>query len=48
MDSQTVAADARRYRANRQAEIDSASVYRAMAGAESSEQLASVYVRLAG
>ena len=41
------AADARRYRANRQGEIDSAFVYRAMAAAEASEQLASVYVRLA-
>lgn len=41
------AADVRRYRANRQGEIDSASVYRAMAAAEANEQLASVYVRLA-
>ena len=41
------AAAARRYRNNRQGEIDSASVYRAMAAAEASEQLASVYVRLA-
>src|ERR1700736_4628301 len=39
--------DARRYRANRQGEIDSAFVYRAMAAAEASEQLASVYLRLA-
>ena len=41
------AADLDRYRANRQGEIDSAAVYRAMAKAEKSEQLASVYVRLA-
>jgi vacuolar iron transporter family protein len=39
--------DAQRYRANRQSEVDSAWVYRAMAGAERSEQLASVYTRLA-
>jgi VIT1/CCC1 family predicted Fe2+/Mn2+ transporter len=43
----TTAADARRYRTNRQSEIDSASVYRAMASAETNEHLASVYVRLA-
>jgi VIT1/CCC1 family predicted Fe2+/Mn2+ transporter len=36
-----------RYRANRQGEIDSAAVYRAMAASESSSQLASVYERLA-
>jgi VIT1/CCC1 family predicted Fe2+/Mn2+ transporter len=41
------AADVRRYRANHQAEFDSAYVYRAMASAEPSEQLASVYRRLA-
>ena len=39
--------DASRYRANLRAEIDSATVYRAMAAAEKSPQLASVYVRLA-
>ncbi|HXY44322.1 MAG TPA: VIT1/CCC1 transporter family protein, partial [Acidimicrobiales bacterium] len=39
--------DAARYRANLQSEIDSAKVYRAMAAAEKSPQLASVYVRLA-
>jgi hypothetical protein len=43
----TAGADTRRYRANWQGEIDSAFVYRAMAAAEESEQLASVYVRLA-
>jgi vacuolar iron transporter family protein len=42
-----VSPDEARYRANLQGEIDSASVYRAMAGAESNQQLASVYVRLA-
>jgi hypothetical protein len=36
-----------RYRANRQGEIDSAAVYRAMAAAERTPQLASVYERLA-
>ena len=36
-----------RYRANRQGEIDSAVVYRAMAKAESDARLASVYIRLA-
>jgi VIT1/CCC1 family predicted Fe2+/Mn2+ transporter len=36
-----------RYRANRQGEIDSAALYRAMAGSEASPQLASVYERLA-
>src|ERR1700730_4267665 len=41
------AADGRRYRPNRQGEIDSASVYRAMASAETNQHLASVYVRLA-
>ena len=40
-------AEAARYRANLQGEIDSATVYRAMAAAEKSPQLASVYVRLA-
>jgi hypothetical protein len=40
-------ADVDRYRANLQGEIDSAAVYRAMASAEKSEQLASVYTRLA-
>jgi rubrerythrin len=39
--------DAPRYRVNLQGEIDSAFVYRAMAAAEKSPQLASVYVRLA-
>ena len=39
--------DERRYRANRQGEIDSATVYRAMAAAEPDRHLASVYVRLA-
>jgi VIT1/CCC1 family predicted Fe2+/Mn2+ transporter len=43
----TSAPDADRYRANLQGEIDSAYVYRAMAGAETSPLLASVYVRLA-
>ena len=37
----------RRYRDNRQGEIDSAFVYRAMSAAERNPQLASVYVRLA-
>lgn len=41
-----VRSDAARYRAN-QGEIDSAAVYRAMAAAERSPQLASVYERLA-
>jgi VIT1/CCC1 family predicted Fe2+/Mn2+ transporter len=36
-----------RYRANRQSEIDSAAVYRAMAKVEAKPQLASVYDRLA-
>jgi vacuolar iron transporter family protein len=36
-----------RYRTNMQGEIDSAAVYRAMQSAESNEQLASVYDRLA-
>jgi VIT1/CCC1 family predicted Fe2+/Mn2+ transporter len=39
--------DAHRYRDNRQGEIDSAYVYRAMAAAERKPQLASVYARLA-
>lgn len=39
--------DASRYRANRQGEIDAATVYRAMAAAEKNPQLASVYSRLA-
>jgi VIT1/CCC1 family predicted Fe2+/Mn2+ transporter len=39
--------DAARYRANRQGEIDSAIVYRAMAKAEPDARLASVYLRLA-
>ncbi len=38
---------AARYRANLQSEIDSSTVYRAMAAAEKSQQLASVYLRLA-
>jgi VIT1/CCC1 family predicted Fe2+/Mn2+ transporter len=41
------AADESRFRANLQSEIDSAAVYRAMARAEKSEQLSSVYERLA-
>jgi VIT1/CCC1 family predicted Fe2+/Mn2+ transporter len=41
------AADVGRYRANRQDEIDSAAVYRAMAGREANAQLATVYIRLA-
>jgi vacuolar iron transporter family protein len=41
------AADEARFRANLQGEIDSAVVYRAMARAEKSEQLSSVYMRLA-
>lgn len=40
-------AEASRYRANRQGEIDSAAVYRAMADAEPTPQLALVYRRLA-
>jgi VIT1/CCC1 family predicted Fe2+/Mn2+ transporter len=40
-------AEEARYRANRQGEIDSAAVYRAMAASESSPQLTSVYERLA-
>ena len=40
-------ADEARFRANLQGEIDSAAVYRAMASAEESEQLSSVYTRLA-
>jgi VIT1/CCC1 family predicted Fe2+/Mn2+ transporter len=40
-------ADAARYRANWQDEIDSAALYRAVADAESNEQLASVYRKLA-
>jgi|GEM_PF-4292044 len=43
----STASDASRYRTNLQGEIDSAAVYRAMAAAEKSPQLASVYVRLA-
>jgi VIT1/CCC1 family predicted Fe2+/Mn2+ transporter len=39
--------EAPRYRGNLQGEIDSAYVYRAMAAAEKSSQLASVYIRLA-
>ncbi len=42
-----VRSDEARYRANRQGEIDSATVYRAMAAAERTPQLASVYERLA-
>ncbi|MGO8724421.1 MAG: VIT1/CCC1 transporter family protein [Acidimicrobiales bacterium] len=41
------ASDEARYRANLQGEIDSATVYRAMAAAEKNPQLTSVYVRLA-
>jgi len=40
--------DVARYRRNRQDEVDSATVYRAMADAESDAQLAEVYRRLAG
>ena len=40
-------ADAERFRTNLQGEIDSAATYRAMASAEDSEQLSSVYERLA-
>jgi VIT1/CCC1 family predicted Fe2+/Mn2+ transporter len=43
----SAATDEARYRANRQGEIDSVLVYRAMQAAETSEQLASVYGRLA-
>jgi VIT1/CCC1 family predicted Fe2+/Mn2+ transporter len=43
----TAVADSARFRANRQGEVDSAAVYRAMAAAEESAQLSSVYVRLA-
>jgi demethoxyubiquinone hydroxylase (CLK1/Coq7/Cat5 family) len=39
--------DEARFRANLQGEVDSAAVYRAMASAEKSEQLSSVYERLA-
>ena len=39
--------DEARYRANRQGEVDSAAVYRAMAAVETNPQLASVYDRLA-
>lgn len=39
--------DARRYRSNRQDEVDSAHVYRAMAAAERQPELAEVYRRLA-
>ncbi len=39
--------DETRYRANRQGEIDSAVVYRAMARSEPDQRLASVYLRLA-
>jgi len=39
--------DVARYRANLQDETDSATVYRAMAGAESNPQLAEVYAKLA-
>jgi VIT1/CCC1 family predicted Fe2+/Mn2+ transporter len=42
-----IGAEEARYLANRQGEIDSAAVYRAMAASESSPQLASVYERLA-
>jgi vacuolar iron transporter family protein len=42
-----VAPDEKRFRANLQGEIDSAALYRAMAGAEKNEHLASVSVRLA-
>jgi len=41
------ASDTARYRTNLQSEIDSGTVYRAMAAAEKKPQLASVYVRLA-
>ena len=41
------AADEARFRANRQGELDSAAVYRAMAAAEENKQLSSVYERLA-
>jgi vacuolar iron transporter family protein len=40
-------ADLRRWRANRQDEIDSAALYRAVAGVESQPQLAELYRRLA-
>ncbi|HEV7686983.1 MAG TPA: VIT1/CCC1 transporter family protein [Acidimicrobiia bacterium] len=40
-------ADVDRYRANRQDEIDSAAVYRAMAGREANPELATIYTRLA-
>lgn len=43
----TQADDEKRFRANLQGEIDSAAVYRAMARAEKSQQLSSVYERLA-
>jgi VIT1/CCC1 family predicted Fe2+/Mn2+ transporter len=42
-----VLTDEARYRANRQGEVDSALVYRAMAKAEPDPRLASVYLRLA-
>jgi VIT1/CCC1 family predicted Fe2+/Mn2+ transporter len=47
LSSMRSAGDEARFRANLQGEIDSAAVYRAMARAEKSEQLSSVYVRLA-
>jgi VIT1/CCC1 family predicted Fe2+/Mn2+ transporter len=47
VESSEQVAQAKRYRANRQGEVDSAFVYRAMAAAEANEQLASVYTRLA-
>ena len=44
----STASDAPRYRANLQSEVDSATVYRAMAAAEKNPQLASVYVARPG
>ncbi|MGH7624249.1 MAG: VIT1/CCC1 transporter family protein [Gemmatimonadaceae bacterium] len=43
----TTAADIQRYRGNLQGEVDSATLYRAMAATEHQPQLASVYQRLA-
>jgi len=45
--SASTSSDTTRYRTNRQGEIDGAAVYRAMAAAEKTPQLASVYERLA-
>src|SRR5258708_4343240 len=46
-DVDATTADVDRYRANRQDEIDSAAVYRTMAGREANPELATIYSRLA-